>query len=202
MSLIKKIRKEVLNLSRSDFELKTNFSQHTLRHIEFNQIIPSDKLKNELITAFKSLDIEISEDLKSYNNLNNTSNLDIECKIDNRIDMHNRFMKKQYPNVFSLRLQDDRLGNVFKENSILYGEKKYENYDKYLSEYCIVVLKKPRKIRQKIVLVRKLKSIDNKFNKIVLEKLKGESSDLRIEKNKVNFICPIFCVRYYNDYQS
>ncbi len=201
MMIFKNIRKEILKLSRSEFEIRTNFSQHTLRRIEENILEPSDKLKTELKNAFLMLGIEISEDFKTYSNVN-TNSLDNEFHIDKRIDKMNKCMKKIHPSIYSIKLTDDKLGSLFKENSIVYGNKIYSQYDKYLNDYCIVMFKKSKGIRQKKAMLRKLKSIDKKFNKLVFEKIKGENTDLRIEIEKIDFICPIFCVRNYDDYQS
>ncbi len=195
------LRRDILKISRVKFSLKTGISEHTLRRIEKEEILLSDKIKNKIFKAFITLGIEISNEFIIVKD-NNKSKIDEERDSDKRIEYFVRLMKKIHKNIFYIKLQDDKLGGVFKEYSTVFGNKKFSNFDNYVGEHCIISFKKTRKIRQKKAMIRKIKAIDKRYQKLILEKIKGETSDIRIEISLINFVCPIFCIRSYNDYES
>ncbi|KAB8030689.1 hypothetical protein [Fluviispira multicolorata] len=199
---ILKVRKEVLRLSRLKFSLRTGISEHTLRRIEKNQLAISERMKIKLLNSFEKNGVKFNNDFSDFKIISNKNfdGFEIELKNEKRIDSFIFLMKRIYNDICYYKILDDRYEGVFSKFSIVFGNKKIKDYHNFLGAYCLIHFKRRRSIKKKNMILRKIKSIERNKGVIEFEKLMGEKNNINLKIDKIEYICPIFCVRSYCDY--
>lgn len=194
---LKALRSKILNISRQQFEVLTGFSYATLRKIESEEYVKTATYE-KLIEALQKMGVvaSLKDNLSTYEITKEINNQDRKNSFLVRRKSFLQHLKVIYPNSLLTIYTIDKDESLYPTNTLLFGLKKKSGFSFYVGCLCIVSFVKRMGMPALPDSVSRLVSLSK--DTLIFD----DGKKLSLLKSEIDFLAPVFCVHYPDDFLS